>query len=96
MKIEVTFRHFDGGQNIRNYAENSLNALLKYSHRITFSRMIISMENNVYTAEINLSLPKHLLNVKETSESATKSIDGALKKMISRVNKITSKWNDHH
>ena len=96
MKIEVTTRHFSAQKDIRNYAESGLNTLIKHSDRITISRMIISRENNGYTTEINLSLPKHLLNVKDTSGNVTKSIDGAVKKMVSRINKITDKWKNHH
>lgn len=96
MKIEVTTRHFSAQKAIRTYAESGLNTFIKHSDRITISRMIISKENNYFTTEINLSLPKHFLNVKDTSENATKSIDGAVKKMVSRINKITDKWNKHH
>jgi len=40
---------------------------------------------------LNLSIPHRKLNVKDTTDNVTKSIDRAVRKMIKRVSKIKTK-----
>jgi ribosome-associated translation inhibitor RaiA len=49
----------------------------------------------MYTTEINLYMPSRHLNIKETTDNATKSIDRAVDKMIIRVKKIKEKMFAH-
>jgi ribosomal subunit interface protein len=95
MKIEFTARHFHAPENLKDYTLTEVSRIQKYFDRITQCQVILSRENNTFTTEINLSMPKHRLNVKETTPKVTKSIDGAVEKMISRVTKITDKWKSH-
>ena len=95
MLIEFTARHFNAPDNIRSYAELEIQRLHKVFDRITQCQIILLHENNSYTTELNLSLPAHKLNVKETTDNLTKSIDGAVDKMIVRVKKVKEKLITH-
>lgn len=88
MLIEFTARHFHAPENLRNYAENEVKRIQKIYDRITQCQIILLHENNQYTTELNLSMPSHKLNVKETTDNITKSIDRAVDKMIGRVQKV--------
>lgn len=96
MNIEFTSRHFRAPENLREYAVKELGRIEKHFDRITTCQMIITHENESYTAEINLSIPQHRLNVKNTTANVNKSIDRAVDKMISRITKIKDKWNNHY
>ena len=95
MLIEFTARHFNAPDNIRSYAELEIQRLHKVFDRITQCQIILLYENNSYTTELNLSLPAHKLNVKETTDNLTKSIDSAVDKMIVRVKKVKEKMITH-
>ena len=95
MLIEFTARHFNAPDNIRSYAELEIQRLHKVFDRITQCQIILLYENNSYTTELNLSLPAHKLNVKETTDNLTKSIDRAVDKMIVRVKKVKEKMITH-
>ncbi|HBN45378.1 MAG: ribosome-associated translation inhibitor RaiA [Candidatus Marinimicrobia bacterium] len=95
MLIEFTARHFHASENLRSYAEQEVQRLDKVFDRITQCQIILLHENNKYTAELNLSMPSHKLNVKETTDNVTKSIDRAVNKMQTRVRKIKDKMVTH-
>ncbi len=95
MLIEFTARHFHAPDNIRSYAEQEVQRLHKVFDRITHCQIILLHENNEFTAELNLSMPSHKLNVKETTDNVTKSIDRAVNKMKSRVRKVKDKMITH-
>ena len=95
MLIEFTARHFNAPDNIRSYAELEIQRLHKVFDRITQCQIILLHENNSYITELNLSLPAHKLNVKETTDNLTKSIDRAVDKMIVRVKKVKEKMITH-
>jgi len=91
MNIEFTARHFHAPDNLRGYAKKEVSRILKYHSRAVKCEVILIQENNQFTTELNLSIPKRKLNVKETTDNVTKSIDRAVRKMIKRVSKIKTK-----
>ncbi|MAD51516.1 MAG: ribosomal subunit interface protein [Candidatus Marinimicrobia bacterium] len=95
MLIEFTARHFHAPDTLREYAEQEVQRLNKIFDRITRCQIILLHENNMYTTEINLYMPSRHLNIKETTDNATKSIDRAVDKMIIRVKKIKEKMFAH-
>ncbi len=91
MVIEFTARHFKAPEQLREYAEKEMNRLTRYFDRITQGQIILAHENNSYTVEINVSVPNDKLNVKESSDNITKSIDRAVNTMVTRVKKHKDK-----
>jgi len=95
MVVEFTARHFHAPENLKTYAETEVQRIHKVFDRVTLCQIIILHENNQYTTELNLSIPSYKLNVKESTDNVTKSIDRAVDKMISRVKKVKDKLNLH-
>ena len=96
MNIEFTSRHFNAPDNLKNYAINEVQKITKLYDRAIQCQILLFLEKGHYTTELNLSIPSHKLNVKESTNNITKSIDLAVAKMITRVKKIKSKQNSHH
>ena len=96
MNIEFTSRHFHAPDNLKEYAISEVKKINKIYNRVTQIQILLFHENDQYTTELNLSIPNHKLNVKESTNNITKSIDTAVDKMIRRVKKIKSKQNNRH
>lgn len=96
MNIEFTSRHFNAPDNLKIYAISEVQKITKLYDRAIQCQILLFHENNKYTTELNLSIPNRKLNVKESTDNITKSIDMAVNKMITRVKKIKSKQTDHH
>ena len=91
MNIEFTARHFHAPENLREYAENEVSRITKFYPRAVQCQVILIHENNQFTTELNLSIPQRKLNVKETTDNVTKSIDRAVRKMIQRISRVKTK-----
>ena len=95
MLIEFTARHFHAPDTLREYAEQEVQRLNKIFDRITRCQIIYFMKIICIPRKINLYMPSRHLNIKETTDNATKSIDRAVDKMIIRVKKIKEKMFAH-
>lgn len=96
MNIEFTSRHFNAPENLKNYAIAEVQKIKKLYDRAIQCQILLFHENDEYTTELNLSIPNRKLNVKESTDNITKSIDLAVDKMITRVKKIKGKQQNHH
>lgn len=96
MNIEFTSRHFNAPENLKNYAIAEVQKITKLYDRAIQCQILLFHENDEYTTELNLSIPNRKLNVKESTDNITKSIDLAVDKMITRVKKIKGKQQNHH
>lgn len=96
LNIEFTARHFNAPDNLKNYAISEVQKITKVCDRAIQCQILLFHENDQYTTELNLSIPSHKLNVKESTDNITKSIDFAVAKMITRVKKIKGKQNNRH
>jgi ribosomal subunit interface protein len=95
MNVEFTARHFHAPDELKEYALTEVQRITKVFSRSIQCQILLFHENNTYTTELNLSIPARKLNVKDTSDNVRKSIDGAVHKMVLRVNKIKSKHIHH-
>ena len=96
MNIEFTSRHFNAPDNLKEYAIAEVQKINKLYDRAIQCQILLLHEGDEYTTELNLSIPNRKLNVKESTDNITKSIDMAVDKMITRVKKIKSKQINHH
>lgn len=96
MNIEFTSRHFNAPDNLKEYAISEVQKITKLYERAIQCQILLLREKGEYTTELNLSIPNRKLNVKESTDNITKSIDMAVDKMITRVKKIKSKQINHH
>ena len=91
MNIDFTARHFHVPDSVKDYAIEEVSKLKKYNSRAIKCQVILMHENNQFTTELNLSIPRKKLNVKDTTDNLTKSIDRAVKKMIQRISRLKTK-----
>ncbi|MEE8478801.1 MAG: HPF/RaiA family ribosome-associated protein, partial [Candidatus Neomarinimicrobiota bacterium] len=75
MNIEFTARHFKAPDNLKVYAISEVQKITKVYDRAIQCQILLFHENDQYTTELNLSIPSHKLNVKESTDNITKSID---------------------
>ena len=90
MNVHVTSRHFKAHQQLVDYAEQAVNALLHYFDGIIKCDVVLSFEKtrkSTKTAEIILSVARQRLTAVGQSDDFFKSIDGAVVKMQHRLQK---------
>lgn len=96
MIIEFTSRNYNAPDNLKNYAIGEVQKITKIYDRAIQCQILLLHENDQYTAVLNLSIPNRKLNVKESTDNITKSIDLAVEKMIARVKKVKGKQNKRY
>jgi len=96
LNIEFTSRHFNAPDNLKEYAISEVQKIKKLYDRAIQCQILLFHEKGEYTTELNLSIPSRKLNVKESTDNITKSIDQAVAKMITRVKKVKSKQINHY
>lgn len=96
MIIEFTSRHYNAPDNLKNYAISEVQKITKIYDRAIQCQILLLHENDQYTTVLNLSIPNRKLNVKESTDNITKSIDLAVEKMIARVKKVKGKQNKRY
>jgi putative sigma-54 modulation protein len=68
LNIEFTSRHFNAPDNLKNYAISEVQKITKLYDRAIQCQILLFHENDQYTTELNLSIPSHKLNVKESTD----------------------------
>lgn len=96
MIIEFTSRNYNAPDNLKNYAISEVQKITKIYDRAIQCQILLLHENDQYTTILNLSIPNRKLNVKESTDNITKSIDLAVEKMIARVKKVKGKQNKRY
>lgn len=96
MIIEFTSRNYNAPDNLKNYAIGEVQKITKIYDRAIQCQILLLHENDQYTTVLNLSIPNRKLNVKESTDNITKSIDLAVEKMIARVKKVKGKQNKRY
>lgn len=88
MQILVTSRHFQAPVYVREYAEEKVNKILRYIKKPVVCSVILSQENNIFIAEMKLTVKRKQIFVKGKSDDINKSIDIAYDKLVVRVKKF--------
>ncbi len=96
MQINITGRHFEVTEPIREHLNKKLEKLDRYFNRIIEARVILSIEKLRHKAEISLLAKKVKFFAKEESGDMYTSIDRLLNKMEARLRKHKSKLKEHN
>jgi putative sigma-54 modulation protein len=94
MNISITARRFKAHETLKDFIRDELSSLNKYSENILSAEIILSYVNSkdsIKTAEINLSIPGHIITAKEDSDDFKKSISAASEKISRQLKKIKTK-----
>lgn len=95
MHIEITARHYDASDRVRNYVKEELARLRKFDHLITGCKVILDKTKEGELAEVNLHVSGKDLVASESSEDIIKSVDLAVEKMERQLKKFKGKRYSH-
>jgi len=95
MNIEITARHYETSERIKNYLTEEMKKLEMFDHLISSCKIILEKSKEGETTEINLhALSKDLVSA-ETSDDMIKSIDLAVAKMERQLKRFKEKRYAH-
>lgn len=87
MQTVITARHLDIDESLKDYINNRLSRLERYSLKISKVHVILSIERYRYIAEVVLLAKLKPIIVKEESKDLFSSVELALDKIEGRLKK---------
>ena len=96
MSIEITGRHVDVSDSMRNYAEKRMAKLVAEFPRVDKIHVILDIQKFTHMAEVVAHAARHIqLEAKAVSENMYASIDEAADKVEAQLRKTLDKRHDH-
>ncbi len=92
MRVEITARHMEVSDTIKQYVHDELSRLTKIFDRIVDVHVIMEdAESGQVKTELVVNVPGKTLTVEEKSRELTKTIDQAVAKMVRQLKKYKNK-----
>ena len=95
MRINVTFRHMEATDALREHAEKRVRRLAKFVHRPIDAHVILSVVKRRHIAEVVLNADRTTITAKEETGDLYSAIDLAGEKLEQRARKHTEKISNH-
>ncbi len=95
MQINVTFRHMEATDALRDHAEKRVRRVAKYVHRPIDAHVILSVVKRRHIAEVVLNADRTTMTAKEETGDLYSAIDLASDKLEHRARKHTEKITSH-
>lgn len=95
MDYEVTFRHTQPTEAIKNHVEERLAKLNHFLIKPNNCHVTLSVEKSRHCAEITLSEEGGLYTAREDGHDMYASIDGAIERLLHQLKKHKEKLKDH-
>jgi putative sigma-54 modulation protein len=95
MQINITFRHVEPSDSLKNYVNEKLERLKKYFDRVVEGHVVLSQEKIRYTAEITLSTNGIRMNAKYECADFHSAIDNAISRMERQLKRHKEKIKSH-
>ena len=99
MKTTFTARHFEADQNLKEYSLDAVQKLEQFYDKILVCDVLLQPgqdDENPYRAELNVKVPKKLLNVQEAAPSYEQAINSAVDTAVRQIRKYKTKHFEHH
>lgn len=96
MQMNITFRHIDPIDSLKNYAREKVERVNKYLDKATEAHVVLSLERHLHHADISIHSGTFLLRGKERSEDMYASIDLAMDKIEKQLKRYKEKLKHHH
>ena len=96
MQMNITFRHIDPIDSLKNYAREKVERGNKYLDRATEATVVLSLERHLHHADIRIQSGTYLLRGREKSEDMYASIDLAMDKIERQLKRYKEKLKSHH
>ncbi|MFU8813544.1 MAG: ribosome hibernation-promoting factor, HPF/YfiA family [Balneolaceae bacterium] len=98
MKTTFTARHFDASSDLQQYSLDAVEKLSQFFDKIIVCDIVLQPgqdDENPYKAELNVKVPKQLLNVSEEAPSYEQAINTAVDTAIRQIRKYKTKHFEH-
>ena len=92
MRINVTFRHMDPTDAIKEYVEKKLAKVRRYIDEPIEASVVLSLEKYRNIAEVTLNAGRNVINCKEETDDIYSAIDKAVDKVERQVKKQKEKF----
>lgn len=95
MRINVTFRHMEATDALREHAEKRVRRVAKFVHRPIDAHVILSVVKRRHIAEVVFNADRTTMTAKEETGDLYSAIDLAGDKLEQRARKHTEKISNH-
>ncbi|MBR4984941.1 MAG: ribosome-associated translation inhibitor RaiA [Proteobacteria bacterium] len=96
MQIDISFRHMDPSDTLRDYADEKIRRVIRKHIRDDFDAQItLAVEKLRHIAKLHLSYKGISIKCEESSEDMYKSIDLALDKLERQIHRYKGKLRTH-
>jgi putative sigma-54 modulation protein len=96
MQLNVTFRHMDSSDFLRDYAKEKVERVNKYLDRAGDAHVVFSVERHLHQADITITSGRFVLRGHEKSEDMYASIDLAMDKIERQLRRYKERLKHHH
>ena len=96
MQLNITFRHFDPIDSLKNYAREKVERANKYLDRAGEAHVVLSLERHLHHADITIHSGAFVLRGREKSEDMYASIDLAMDKIERQLRRYKERLKHHH
>ena len=96
MQMNITFRHIDPIDSLKNYAREKVDRVNKYLDTSTEAHVVLSLERHLHHADIRIQSGTYILRGREKSEDMYASIDLAMDKIERQLKRYKEKLKSHH
>lgn len=93
MQVNVTFRHMEATEALKDFAKDKVAHAQKYVHSPITANVVLSVEKYMHKADITLKVHGMTIRGKEKSEDMYGSIDKALVKIERQMMRYKNKLN---
>lgn len=96
MQMNITFRHIDPIDSLKNHAREQVERVDKYLDRATEASVVLSLERHLHHADISIHSGSYVLRGREKSEDMYASIVLAMDKIERQLKRYKEKLKGHH
>jgi putative sigma-54 modulation protein len=96
MQMNITFRHFDASDSLKEHARERVERVNKYLDGAGDAHVVLSVERHVHSADITVHAGSFVLRGKDKSSDMYVSIDTAMEKIERQLKRYKEKLKNHH
>lgn len=96
MQMNITFRHLDPIDSLKNYAQDKVERANKYLDRAGEAHVVLTLERHLHHADITIMSGSYVLRGRDTSEDMYASIDLAMDKIERQLRRYKERLKHHH
>ncbi|MCL2178449.1 MAG: ribosome-associated translation inhibitor RaiA [Proteobacteria bacterium] len=96
MQMNITFRHMDSIDSLKNYAKDKVEKANKYLDRAGEAYVVLSLERHLHQADITITSGPFVLRGREKSEDMYASIDKAMERIEKQLRRYKDRLKSHN